>query len=187
MVVRNRLPPWHEQLQLADGREMLIRPIRPDDALPLRAGFALLQPDAIRERFLHGMEQLTPELAERLTHPDPKREFVLVAAEPSPPGEALVGAVARVAILDGGREAEFAVVVSSFLAGQGLGRHLMRRLVRWARGKPLERLFGDVPGHNEALLELAGSIGFRRERLPDSPELVRLVLELQSERRAPSP
>lgn len=180
MVVRNRLPPWHEQLQLADGREMLIRPIRPDDAMPLRAGFPLLHPQEIRQRFLDSLQRLSPEMTERLVRPDPKRGFVLVAAEPLPPGEALVGAIARVVILQGDREAEFAILVSRFVAGQGLGRHLLRRLVRWARGKPLERLSGDVPGHNEALLALAESIGFRRERLPDAPELVRVVLELYS-------
>ena len=43
MTARNRLPPWHEMQRLANGREVLIRPIRPEDALPLRAGFALLQ------------------------------------------------------------------------------------------------------------------------------------------------
>ena len=62
------------------------------------AGFALLQPDEIRQRFLHAVKELTPEMADELTHPDAKREFALVAAEPLPPGEALVGAVARAAI-----------------------------------------------------------------------------------------
>ena len=35
MAARNRLPPWHQELRLTNGREVLIRPIRPDDALPL--------------------------------------------------------------------------------------------------------------------------------------------------------
>ena len=43
MAARNRLPPWHEMIRVADGRELLIRPIRPDDAVPLDAGFALLE------------------------------------------------------------------------------------------------------------------------------------------------
>src|SRR3546814_6561649 len=83
MAARNRLPPWHEMIRIADGRELLIRPIRPDDAVPLEAGFALLEPEALRERF-PGTEQLT--------HPDPRREFVIIASEPLPAGEALVGA-----------------------------------------------------------------------------------------------
>ena len=99
MAARNRLPPWHQELRLANGRQVLIRPIRPDDALPLRAGFTLLQPEEVRQRFLYALKELTPEMADRFCRPDPHTEFALVAAEPLPPGEALVGAVARASIV----------------------------------------------------------------------------------------
>src|SRR3546814_3013908 len=59
----------------------------------------------------------------------------------------------------------------------GLGRHLMRRLVRWARGKKLERMYGDVLESNQPMLSLADSLGFRREA-SDTPGLVRVVLDL---------
>ena len=183
MAARNRLPPWHEQIRLSNGREVLIRPIRPADAAPLRQGFPLLEPDEIRQRFLYALNELTPEMAEKLARPDAKREFALVAAEPLPPGEALVGAVARAAILDNGREAEFAILVSHYVAGMGLGRHLMRRLVRWAKGRKLQRLCGDVLEHNQPMLALAQSLGFRRVPT-DEPGLVRVVLDLTPQRGA---
>src|SRR3546814_21156454 len=59
----------------------------------------------------------------------------------------------------------------------GLGRHLMRRLVRWARRKKLERMYGDVLDGNQPMLSLADSLGFRREA-SDTPGLVRVVLDL---------
>lgn len=180
MAARNRLPPWHEMQRLANGREVLIRPIRPEDALPLRAGFALLQPDEIRQRFLYALKELTPEMADRLTRPDPRREFAIVAAEPLPPGEALIGAVARVAITDGTRDAEFAILVSRFINGMGLGRHLMRRLVRWTRGKKLQHLHGDVLELNQPMLALAESLGFSRTHNQDMSGLVRVVLDLKA-------
>jgi RimJ/RimL family protein N-acetyltransferase len=165
-------------IRLSNGREVLIRPIRPDDAVPLRAGFPLLQPDEIRQRFLHAVKELTPEMADKLTRPDPRTEFAIVAAEPLPPGEALGGAVARVSITSGTREAEFAILVSHYISGMGLGRHLMRRLVRWAKGKKLERLYGDVLERNLPMLTLAQSLDFHREA-SDSPGLTRVVLELK--------
>lgn len=186
MAARNRLPPWHQELRLSNGREILIRPIRPDDALPLRAGFPLLQPDEIRQRFLHAVKELTPEVADRLCRPDPHTEFALVAAEPLPPGEALVGAVARVSIIPATRSAEFAILVSHYIAEMGLGRQLMQRLVRWARGKRLERMYGDVLEHNSPMLSLAKSLGFRREH-GEGHGLVRVVLDLKKERVAESP
>jgi len=181
MAARNRLPPWHEHIRLSNGREVLVRPIRPADSDPLRQGFALLEPDEIRQRFLHALTELSPDMAEKLTHPDAKREFALVAAEPLPPGEARVGAVARAAITDSGREAEFAILVSHYIAGMGLGRHLMRRLVRWAKGRKLERLWGDVQEHNQPMLALAQSLGFHRES-GSEPGLVRVVLDLSPSR-----
>jgi hypothetical protein len=79
-------------VRVADGRELLIRPIRPDDAVPLRAGFALMEPGALRYRFDEGMDAgdadapMSEQAAERLTHPDPRREFAIIACEPLPAG-----------------------------------------------------------------------------------------------------
>ena len=187
MAARNRMPPWHEKILLANGREVLVRPIRPEDAVPLRAGFVLLEPDEVRQRFLHPMKELGVEQAERLTRPDPRREFALVAAEPLPPGEALVGAVARIAIDDNGRDAEFAILVSHYINGMGLGRHLMRRLVRWAKGRKVLRIYGEVLESNLPMQALAASLGFQREYSGD-PGMVRMVLEVPPPKpKAPPP
>src|SRR3546814_8696518 len=74
MSARNRLPPWHEQVRLANGREVLIRPIRADDAEPLRASFALLQPEEVRQRFLRPVKELSAETVQRLTQPQRSEE-----------------------------------------------------------------------------------------------------------------
>ncbi len=158
---------------------MLIRPIRPEDAEPLRAGFALLQPDEVRQRFLATMKELTPEMAQRLTRINPRTEFALVAAEPLPPGEAVLGAVARAAIDRTGQQAEFAILVSQHIANMGLGRYLMTRLVKWARGKRLQRLYGDVLETNQAMIALAESMGFERTT-SEEPGLVRMALDLRN-------
>lgn len=176
---RERLPPWHERVTLSNGRQVLIRPIRPEDAEPLRAGFGLLEPDEIRQRFLHTVKELAPETVERLTHINPRSEFALVVAEPLPPGEALIGAVARVAIDDNGRDAEFAILVSRYIKQMGLGRYLMTRLVKWAKGKKLNCLYGDVLENNAPMLSLAQSLGFERAFQQKSPGLVRVTLELK--------
>ncbi|CAD1793585.1 MULTISPECIES: GNAT family N-acetyltransferase [Xanthomonas] len=180
MAIRNRMPPWHENFSLPNGRTLLLRPIRPEDGPPLQGAFSLLGPEEIRARFVRSSAEITPEMVQRLTHPNPKSEIVLVAAEQLPPGEALVGAVARAALVPGTRQAEYTILVSSFVAGQGLGRQLMRKLVKWARRKYLDCLFGDVLQSNVPMLQLAESLGFKPQPHPDSPELVRMVLELDA-------
>lgn len=175
------LPDWHERRRLANGRVVLIRPIDPADAEPLRAAFVLLEPEVVRQRFLASMHGLSAELAQRLTRVDGHDAFALVAAEPLPPGEALVGAVARVAVDPDGRRGEFAILVSRYVAHMGLGRHLMTRLVRWARRRRLHGLYGGVLADNLPMLELAASLGFRRVGTGE-PGLVRVELELPAGR-----
>jgi RimJ/RimL family protein N-acetyltransferase len=170
---------WCERLRLDDGREMLLRPIEPLDAGPLRAGFALLTPEEVRLRFLHPIKEMTPEMAHRLTHLDARRDFALVAAEPLPPGEALVGAVARASIDSDGRRAEFAILVSRFLAGQGLGALMLRQVIRWAKLKRLDELYGEVLDENSAMLGLAQALGFTREIVADDPGIIRVRLTLR--------
>lgn len=165
--------PWHEELRLPDGRKLWLRPISPLDAEPLRRGFTLLTPEEVRMRFLHPMTELTPELARRLTTIDAKRQFAQVVAEPEPAGEALVGAVVRAAIDAGTRRADFAILVSRFLAQQGLGTLLMKQMLRWAKLKRLETVYGDVLQENTAMLVLADHLGFRR-KAADEPGLVRI-------------
>lgn len=169
---------WTRRLQLDDGRALWLRPIEPSDAEPIRQTFSLLSPEEIRLRFLHPIKELTPDLTRRLTTLDPATQFALVIAEPLPPGEALVGAVARLAIDEGTRRAEFAILVSRFLAGKGLGRMLMKQLIRWAKLKRLDEIYGDVLDENSGMLALADSLGFRREVVMDDPGIIRVRLKL---------
>lgn len=172
--------PWQEELRLDDGRRLWLRPILPADAEPLRAGFALLTPAEVRMRFLHPLTALTPEMARRLTHIDPRSQFALVLAEPEPPGHALVGGVVRGAIDAGTRRADFAILVIRHLANQGLGTLLMKQLLRWAKLKRLEAVYGDVLQENTQMLHLAQQLGFRR--LPaDEPGLVRIEKRLRDD------
>jgi RimJ/RimL family protein N-acetyltransferase len=182
MATRNRMPPWHELFKAPSGHGLLIRPIRPEDVAPLQAAFSLFGPEEIRDRFLQSVTELSAETAQRLTHPNPKSEITLVAAESEhTAGDAVVGAVARASVIQGTREAEYAILISRHLIGQGLGRQLMRKLVKWARGKYLDRLYGDVAEENEPMKQLAASLGFKPIPHPQgTPGLVRMVLELDS-------
>lgn len=179
--------PWSRRLHLDDGRVLWQRPIDPADAEPIRQTFSLLSPEEIRMRFLHPIKELTPDLTRRLTTIDPVTQFAIVVAEPLPPGEALVGAVARLAIDGGTRRAEFAILVSRFLTGKGLGRMLMKQLIRWGRLKRLEEIYGDVLDENTGMLSLADSLGFRREVLPDDPGIIRVRLDLRAGKELTSP
>ncbi|HET9482989.1 MAG TPA: GNAT family N-acetyltransferase [Xanthomonadales bacterium] len=174
-VQREPLGPWRERLSLRDGRSLLLRPIEPADAPALIEGFKVLTPEEVRARFQHPLNELTPEMARTLTELDPKRAFALVLAEPEDPGSALVGAVARVSLSPDRREAEFALIVGRPLAGQGLGRYLLQKLVEWCRRRGVETLYGDVSNDNTAMLRVAASLGFTREHRHGEAGYVRVT------------
>jgi RimJ/RimL family protein N-acetyltransferase len=179
-IRRERLGPWRELLVLPNGRTVLLRPIDPRDAEPLRAGFATLTPEEIRFRFMHPIKEMSPQLARELTVLDPRVSFALAVAEPEPPGEGLVGAVARASIAADGRSAEFALLVARPLGGQGLGTLLLRRIIDWCRRKRLDELHGDVLAENSAMLHIADKLGFRRSHVQGEGGVVHLSLDLRA-------
>lgn len=161
-----------------DRRVLWVRPIAAADAEPIDAAFVLLHEDEIRQRFLHPVRALTQEHIRRLTHPLPDTEYVVVAAEPYPPGEALIGAVARLSREPGSDRAEFGILVSHFVTGRGLGQHLMKRLIEFCRAKRIRVLWGDVDDGNDAMLRLADKLGFKRSTRREEPGIVRIELPL---------
>ncbi len=183
-IVRRTLPGlWRETLRLADGRELLVRPIESTDAAGLQASFNELSPEQVRFRFQHPMSELTDELAARLAGARAPREFALVAVEHGVESPR-IGAVVRASLADpdsdgSPREAEFALTVGTPLANLGLGTLLLRRLLRWARLKRLDAVYGDIAQDNTAMLRVVEKLGFQRIPLHDSPGLIRARLRLR--------
>ena len=171
---------WQRQeaITVADGRTLWIRPIQAADALPIAGTFHLLHEDEIRRRFLHPVKALSDDYLLRLTQPNPETDFVVVAAEPFEPGLALIGAVARLSVDDNGGRAEFGILVSHFVTGQGLGKILMQRLIEWCHLHGIRHLWGDVLDNNREMLKLAESLGFTRESRHTTPGITRIVLTI---------
>ena len=95
-----------------------------------------------------------------------------------------MGALARLTRDPGRDSAEFAILVSHFVAGQGLGKALMRRLVEWAQAHGIRRIWGEVMDDNTAMIDLAQSVGFRREPSRESPNLLHVTLDLEPARKS---
>jgi acetyltransferase len=74
--------------------------------------------------------------------------------------------------------AEFAILVRSRFEGHGLGWLLMRRVIDYARGKGLRRVYGDVLVENTTMLQMCAELGFRSEDM--GSDLRRVVLDLEN-------
>lgn len=161
-----------ERLHLRDGRTMLLRPIRAEDEPALQRFFNRLDPEAIRLRFHYPMKVLDHQLAARLTQLDYDRDMALALEDDA--GE--LHGVVRLSSDSDRREAEYAIIIARALAGFGLGRLLMERIIAYARHQGIAEVYGSVLNENQAMLSLCTKLGFVREPHPEGHNLVLMRL-----------
>ncbi|WP_028989467.1 GNAT family N-acetyltransferase [Thermithiobacillus tepidarius DSM 3134] len=167
-----------ESAVLRSGRQVLLRPIRPEDEPAHAAFISRLTPEDIRFRFFGLVSEFPHSEMARFTQNDYDREMAFIATAPDAHGQPeTLGVVRSIADPDNQR-AEFAIVVRSDLKGQGLGRILLDKMIRYCRARGLRELVGQVLADNTAMLGLARRFGFERHATPD-PELVEVRLALE--------
>jgi len=142
-----------------EGRKLLLRPIRPEDAPQHVQFFRTLDPEDIRFRMFTQMRELPPSQLARLTQIDYDREMAFIATVSTGAGAETLGVARAVADPDN-VSAEFAVIVRSDLKGKGLGALLMNKLIRYCRARGTHDLVGDALPHNHRVLQLARRLGF---------------------------
>jgi acetyltransferase len=177
---RLAIHPYPNQLiapfRLRNGGEVIVRPIRPEDEPLIIALHASHSEHTIRMRFFSLVKTLTRDSLIRLCHLDYDREMALAAVQEGPDGPAILG-VSRYYLHPETGDAEFALVVRDACHRQGIGRHLMQRLIAIARERGVKRLVGMVLAENGPMLALTKSLGFSDPE-PVEDLAVRVVLPL---------
>ena len=165
--------------QLNDGTDIVIRPIRPEDA-EIEAKFVReLSKESKYFRFMNSIQELSQEMLVRLTQIDYHNEMALIAVRPLPDGEDQIG-VARYSTNVDRKSCEFALVVSDKWHGKGIAHLLMRNLMEIARDRELEVMEGQVLSDNKRMLELMKSLKFKIETDPEDSAIKRVVAQLHT-------
>lgn len=169
---------------MRDGREWMLRPIRPEDAEPLQTFIRGLSDESRYMRFVSMLRELTPRMLARYTRIDYHRELALVATiqEPNPElrgrmSERIIGFAHYLRNPDG-RGAEYALVVGDEWQRCGLGSQLMQVLIEAAQEQGLTYIDGLVLGTNKPMLGLMSYLGFRIDPDQDDPGMRRVWLDL---------
>ncbi len=166
-----------QHLTLRDGREITLRPVRPEDEPAIRDMLQRSSPDDVRLRFFSAMRSFSHEFAARLTQLDYDREMALAAEAEEDGRRVILGAVRIIADPDG-ETAEYGIMVRSDLKGQGLGHRLMTEIIDYARSRGLRRIFGEVLRENTGMLRMAAELGFARADVPDEPGIIHVTISL---------
>jgi len=167
-----------EEVTLGDGRQLLVRPVLPEDEPAFQETFAQLTPEEVRLRFFAPIRTLSHMAAARFTQLDYDREMALILADPGRPGTSQIYGVASIAADPDNEKAEYAIIIRGDMTGLGLGIFLMRRIIDYARRRGLGEIWGDVLRDNKTMLKMCKILGFRQEPVPEDATLVRVVLDL---------
>jgi len=159
-----------QQVALADGEEIIVRPLRPEDETLWRELLASASPETLRRRFGYEIGEVTHEFAARYCFLDYDRELALVAEVRNHAGPRLVG-VGRLAVDGGGDTAEFAVMVTDAFQQRGLGTTLTNACVAAARRWGVREVHGTVALDNAPMIALFRDCGFQVDHPPGATRL----------------
>jgi len=162
---------FERTLHLADGTEMFIRPIRPEDAEGEQSFVRSLSAEARRMRFMGAISELTPEMLARFTQIDYDREMALLSTIEEK-GKQVQQGVARYTINPDGESCEFAIVVADNVQHRGIGTRLMQTLMDAAREHRLTKMEGKVLAENTKMLQLMTELGFEQRTDPEDRSVI---------------
>lgn len=147
-----------DRATLADGTEVIVRPVRREDAPLLLEGFAEHFGQQSRyQRFLTFKRALTPRELAYFTDVDHDRHEAFGALDPAT-GEG-IGIARFVRETAGAPTAEAAVAVADEWQGRGLGAVLLERLAERARELGVTEFTASLLTTNRAMLALFERLG----------------------------
>jgi GNAT superfamily N-acetyltransferase len=168
----------HIRRRLSDGKEVLIRQIRPEDKAGLRQGFERLSPESRYRRFFSLSPTLTDGQLRYLTELDHHTHEALLAIDPD--SRYGLGVARFVRATENPATAEVAVAVADDWQGRGLGTALLQELAVRARAEGIARFSASVLAENDAALQFMLKLGQPRVT-GRNQGIVELLMELPDE------
>jgi len=159
--------------RLADGRTVVIRPIRADDEPREREFLERLSRDTRRRRFMMRAGAVNGGLVHFFSAIDYDRHMAFVCESQN----ALVGDARYVANPDR-RSCEFGIVVADDWHHTGIAQLLMDALICAARARGFETMEGIVLEDNRDMLDFVRELGFEHVAAAEQPAIVRIVKKL---------
>jgi acetyltransferase len=178
-MVISPYPKKYEMLwTLKDGREVLLRPIKPEDEPLWLEMFQSFSDESIRYRFFQILKDTPHEVRVRYCNIDYDREIAIVAELTEKNRKRILG-VGRLSIEPDGKSGELAFIVGDQWQGLGLGTKIVDYTLEIAKEMGVETVYAIMLPDNYRALNLAKKMGFKLEYLSDGT--VKGILDLKEE------
>jgi len=161
------------QRRLADGRVVVIRPVRPEDEAGERDFFAALSPRARHLRFQRFTGAITDALMHFYANVDYDRHMAFVCES-----DGRIVGEARYVANPGTRSCELGIAVADTWHHTGIAQLLIDALMRAAHARGFETMEGLVLAENVDMLGFVKELGFEAHPIAEEPELVRVAKKL---------
>jgi acetyltransferase len=159
--------------RLADGRQVLIRPVRAGDEGGERRFLDALSAESKHFRFMRYVRSVNEELIHFFTHIDYERHMAFVCEAGTPPE--LVGEARYIVE---GSACEFSVVIADGWHKSGIAQLLMAALIEHAAAAGLRTMEGLVLRENRHMLHFVKALGFEVTPAAEDTCIARAVKRL---------
>lgn len=166
--------------RMRDGRNVLFRPIKPEDEPLWLEMFQNFSEESIRYRFFEIIKDTPHEVRIRYTNIDYDRELGIVPVLQEKGKEKILGVVRLIEEPDGKR-GEIAFIVADPWQRLGLGSKMLDYMIEICIERGLDEIYGIMLPDNFRAQELMKKMGFTLKRTKDN--LVEATLDLHSERQ----
>ncbi len=155
LSIRAYLDQYIESWQLADGSEIILRPIRPEDEPSVIKFYQNISSESFYFRYFHLIKRqkmISHQRLARICFIDYDREISLVALS----NQGDIWAIANLSKPEG----KFALLVGDQYQGKGIGHKMLSNLLVIAKQEGLNSLNGEILQNNLAMQTLCQKLGF---------------------------
>ncbi len=170
---------WRRRVNIKKNKSVELRPIRAEDAQAEIKLVNSMSRESKYLRFMHAVNDISPELLSRFTKLDYDREMAFGAFLEKNNKEKLIG-VSRYSINPDKQSCEFAIAIADEYHGLGLAKQLMLVLIEHVKDRDLKVIEGTVLKINTSMDKLMASLGFSKRPSPDDYDINIFRLEFDS-------
>lgn len=159
------------RLDLKDGKNYYLRPIRTSDLHRLQNFFYSHTKETLMQRYRHMPKSMSTDAAHRLVSIEQSRDIALCIVEFLGPRQ-VIRAVGRYYLKEDGESVETAFVVNESTRKLGMGTTLLGKLVEIAKARKIKRMEAMTRKDNHGMRKIAKKFGFKPTPYDDPDEIL---------------
>ena len=161
---------------MREEKQVLLRPIRPEDEPLLVDLFQEFSEETMRFRFFQVIKETSHDALARYCNIDYDREMSIVAEIDEKGKQKIIGMV-RLVVQPDGERGEVAVVVGDPWQNRGLGSKMFEYIIEISKDMGLSRVFGEILAKNTRMMHICCKKGFEVKPIDEDTYLATLNLQ----------